>query len=223
QLGNLQVCALTATPEVVSVPRTATLEQLEKPIDEILHVEPIADIRPVAINRHRYSVKSIQDSQRNKLFRKLIWAIIVRAIADDHWQSIGPVPSVRQVIGAGLAGRIRRAWLIWRILSKTTLPSQRAEDFVGRDVNEPELGATLWRQSLPILSCYFEKLISANDIGVNECSRVRNRTVDVAFCGEMQHCIRLKAVEDPVHCRAVADVRALHCVARIVRDCGERF
>src|SRR6476646_6686204 len=90
-------------------------------------------------------------------------------------------------------------------------------------MNEPEPCAAVGGQYLPILSCRLEKLIGTDDICLNKYSSVRDRAVDVAFGSEMQHRIRLVLTENPIQCNAIADIRVLEYIARMVRDDGERL
>ena len=223
QLGDVQVRALVAASEIIAFSGPAAVQQLQKPVDEIFDIEPVANVGSVAVNRKRDSFQRIEYGQWNELFGKLIRTVIVRGVADDHRQLISSVPGACQMVGPGLAGGIGRARLISRILSEPTLRAQRAEDLVGRDVNEAKPGAATGWQCFPISPRGFEQLIRADDIGVNECGRIADRPVDVSLRREVQHRIGLELPENTVHCRTLADIRALECVARMLGDCGERL
>src|SRR6478672_11683362 len=90
-------------------------------------------------------------------------------------------------------------------------------------MNEPEPCAAVRGQNLPILSRRLEKLIGTDDICLNKYSGVRDRAVDVAFGSEMQHRIRLVLTENPIQRYAIADIRVLEYIARMVSDDGERL
>src|SRR5262245_15939690 len=72
------------------------------------------------------------------------------------------------------------------------------------------------------MSSSFEKVIGTYDISMNECSRVRDRAIDVAFGSKMQHCIGLVLTKYSVRCSAVADIDALECISGIIRDDSKR-
>src|SRR6478672_6185216 len=90
-------------------------------------------------------------------------------------------------------------------------------------MNEPEPCAAVRGQYLPILSRRLEKLIGTDDVCLNKYSTVHDRAVDMAFGREMQHRIRLVLAKNPIQCNAIADIRVLEYIARMVSDYGERL
>ena len=69
----------------------------------ILDVEPIANILALAVDRQRLSIERLDDHERNEFFRKMIGAVIVRAIGEQGRQPIGLVPGANQMVGGRLA------------------------------------------------------------------------------------------------------------------------
>jgi hypothetical protein len=48
------------------------------------HEQPVTDIEPGSVDGHRFTGEAFDDHQGDQLLRKLIWAVIVRAIGDQH-------------------------------------------------------------------------------------------------------------------------------------------
>src|SRR5437660_934694 len=78
----------------------------------------------------------LENDERNELFGKLARSVIVRAVRDHDRQPIGRVPGMGQVIGGGLAGRVRRTRAMRRIFVEPPGRAERTEYLVGRDVHE---------------------------------------------------------------------------------------
>ncbi len=72
----------------------------------VAHVQPVADVQPFAVQRHREAVDGVGGEQRNDLFRKLKRSVVVRRAGDDHGHLVGGPVAVRQPVCAGLRGRI---------------------------------------------------------------------------------------------------------------------
>jgi hypothetical protein len=87
---------------------------------------------------------------------------------------------MREVIGSGLAGRIRRTRLVGRVFEKSPLLSQRAINFIGGNVHKSELSATIRRQSAVVVARGLKQVIGTDDIRVDESRRAGDRAIDVA-------------------------------------------
>lgn len=72
----------------------------------IVHIEPVADVAAIAVDGQRLAIQGVEDHVGNELFRELVRAVVIGAIAGDYGQSIGMVPGSDQVVGRGLAGGI---------------------------------------------------------------------------------------------------------------------
>ena len=68
----------------------------------VSHVQPVAYVLAVAINRQRFPFQRVQDHQWNQLLGELVGAIVVRAVRNRHGQAVGPVIGTHQVVGCCL-------------------------------------------------------------------------------------------------------------------------
>ena len=64
--------------DIVNRSHTAAFEDRQDSSAVIFHMQPVALLFAVAINREGFVIKSIGNHQRKKLFGKLIRAVIVR-------------------------------------------------------------------------------------------------------------------------------------------------
>ena len=72
----------------------------------VADIEPVTHVLPIAGDRQQLAGQGVVDDQRDKLFRELIRAIIVGAVADEHQQPIGMMPGPHEVIRCSLGGRV---------------------------------------------------------------------------------------------------------------------
>ena len=73
----------------------------------LFHKEPITDIEAVAIHRQLLICQSIDKHQRNQLFWKMKWTIVVRTTGNGGWHLVGAVIGHYQQIRRCLRCRIR--------------------------------------------------------------------------------------------------------------------
>jgi hypothetical protein len=55
----------------------------------VFHVEPIADLLSIAIDRERLAVEGVQDHERDQLFGKMVWAVVVGAVRRESREAVG--------------------------------------------------------------------------------------------------------------------------------------
>ena len=103
----------------------------------IIDMEPVADVLAVAVDRHG-SPASALDRERNQFFGELIWPVVVGAIGDQQRQPVGTLPGAREMIGTGLARRIRRARVVRRAFGEVSRLPKGTEHLIGRDVEKAE-------------------------------------------------------------------------------------
>ena len=75
----------------------------------VVHVQPVAHVQTVAVERQRQVVDRVGDEERNHLLGELVRPVVVRRARDDHRHAVGGQVAVGQAIGAGLARRVRIA------------------------------------------------------------------------------------------------------------------
>ena len=50
----------------------------------IVHIEPVADVVALAVDRQRLAGAGVEDHHRDQLFRELVGAVVVRAVGDQR-------------------------------------------------------------------------------------------------------------------------------------------
>jgi hypothetical protein len=63
------------------------------------HIKPISDIETIPVNGKGFSLKGIQNYEREEFFGELIGAVVVRAIGNGHGETIGLVIGPHEMIG----------------------------------------------------------------------------------------------------------------------------
>jgi len=116
---ELKVAALVVAADVVCLARFATLEHCEDRLAVVLDVQPVADIRAVAVERHRLPLEESRHEQRDHLFGELVRPEVVRAARDAGvsykaaWQAIDTLSNlsgvalVEKVVGGAGGGGAR--------------------------------------------------------------------------------------------------------------------
>ena len=138
RLDDLEVRPLVRAADVVGLADAAALEDGDDAPRSGRHVQPVADLPPVAVDRQRLALQRVADHQRDQLLRELVGPVVVRAAGDERRQPVGVGqartrgrrrPSRRRT---GCSGR--RAWLA----ECRVAGPEAAVDLVGRDVQEAE-------------------------------------------------------------------------------------
>ena len=100
------------------------------------HVDPVAHVQAVAVDRQRLVLQGVGDHQRDQLLRELVGAEVVGAARDHGVQPVRVVRGAHQEVGARLGGRVGVVGLERACLGETALRAQAAVDLVGRDLQE---------------------------------------------------------------------------------------
>ena len=211
-MGEVHVADLVAAADVVDLAAGAALdEQIDRPA-VVHHVQPVAHVEAIAVQRQGPLVDGVGDKQRDDLLGELVRPVVVRGARDDDRDVVGRKVAVRQPIGGGLAGRVRVARLDLVALAAGAF-RHAAVDLVGRDLDEPPQV----RRGPGGL----EQHVRADDVGLEEISRRGDGPVHVRLGGKVHHDVR------PLHerCRhhVIGDVAADEGVARVVHDVGQRL
>ena len=77
-LDDLQVCAAAIGADVVHPARRAAVEHSADGAAVVFHVNPIAHLQPVAVERQCLAGGRSQDHARDKLLGQLVGAVVVR-------------------------------------------------------------------------------------------------------------------------------------------------
>ncbi len=64
----------------------------------IAYKQPVADVFAFAIYRDGFLIDDLADDYGNELFGILVRAVVIRAVANNHWQAIGFMVSPYKVV-----------------------------------------------------------------------------------------------------------------------------
>src|SRR5216684_906040 len=215
---DVDIASLISSADVVSFSRRSFLKDQAQGSRVIVDIKPISNVGAVAINGQRLAIKRIQHRQWDKLFRKLIGAIIIRAIRDHHRQAVSAVPRPCDVIRGGFCRRIRRAWVVWRGLGEHSGLAERTIDLIGRDMNEPKGLLAKLLVLVKIRTRGVEKRKGPNDICLNEYGRSRDRSVNMALGRKVNHSIRPVLRKDRSQADGIAYVELFKSVTGVGCD-----
>ena len=218
---QLKVGALILAAHIIAAPVFTLLQHQQQRIGVIFHIEPVANVGAIAIDRQRLTGERIQNHHRNELFREVKGSVVVGAIGQHHRQPVGFMPGAHQMIARGFGGRIGRARIIGSLFREhhRFIGRQTAIDLIGRDMMEAEMGGFAHRH--PEFARGFEHVESAGHIGLDKITGPVNRAVHMALGGQMHHRIRRVQRKDLIQCGAVADVGLLKRIARALGDTGD--
>ena len=73
----------------------------------VLHMDPVAHIQPVAIDRQRLAAQRVQDHQRDEFLGKLIRPVVIRAARDDDLLPVSVMMRERDQVRRSLARGVR--------------------------------------------------------------------------------------------------------------------
>src|SRR5262245_62063630 len=126
--------------EAIAAARLALLERKQNAGAMVFHVDPVAHVRALAVDRQRLAGESAMDHMRDELLRKLERAVVVGAAGGDCAHPVGVMPGRYEMVGGGLRGGIGRAGIEGGALGELTLVAERAEHLVGGNLEEAEGG-----------------------------------------------------------------------------------
>ena len=186
-VGHLAVAA-----DVVGFAGSAFFQHQGDGLAVVADVEPVADVESVAIDRERLAVERIEDDERDQLFRKLKWAVIVGAIGGERRQSVGVLVGAHQVIAAGLGGGVGTVGLVGVGLGEGRVGfAERSVDLIGGDVEKAEAGLGLRGKGAVVGERFVEEAKGSDDVGEDELFGADDGAVDVAFGGKVYQRIGL--------------------------------
>src|SRR5918992_3025961 len=136
-LDDLDVRRFVGPADVVDLAGLAALEHDADPAREVLDVDPVAHLHPVAVDRELVPVEGVEHHQGYQLLRILVRAVVVRAAADHRLEPVGVAVGGDEQVGAGLGRRVGGRRLERRLLGERAL-LDRAVDLVGRDLEVAE-------------------------------------------------------------------------------------
>jgi hypothetical protein len=222
RMYDVEVGALVAAAYIVGLADHAALEDECEGVRVILDIEPVTHVHAVAVHGKRLVRQALDDHVRDQLLREVIGPVIVGAVRHHGRKIVGLVPRPHEVIGRCLARGIGRVRRIGRAFGEQALRPERAVDFVGRHVQQTEAGAARRGEASPIAQRLLQQDEGTDDVGLDEFARTVDRTIDMAFGGQVHHEIGLVAIEQRANASAVADVDLGEGVARMSRALRNR-
>ena len=133
---DANVRAFVMAADVVGVPCLSVLKNLPKRFGVVANIEPVANVHSVAVKRKRFTCEEVLNDYWDKLFRKLVRAIVVGAIGDDGVNAVGVVIGANQHVAGGFAGGVRRVGCVWSGFCERAGWAEATVDFVGGDMVE---------------------------------------------------------------------------------------
>ena len=134
QAYDVQVCALIVAADIVDFARQTARENRVERAAMVVHIQPVANLHPVAVHRQRYSFHAVVNHERNELFRKLVRAIVIRAPRDVQRQSERLIIRAADEICARFCRGIRTVWRERRRFREQPVTAQRAVDLIRRNL-----------------------------------------------------------------------------------------
>ena len=95
------------------------LENAEDAAAVVVHVQPVAHVLPVAVDRQRLARQGIEEKQRDELFRKLKRAVIIGAVRDQRREPIGVEVRPHEVVRTRLRGGVGTVGSIGRCFTES--------------------------------------------------------------------------------------------------------
>ncbi|CAM4327506.1 hypothetical protein PARU111607_14030 [Palleronia rufa] len=216
---QVDVAHLVLAADVVAAAHGAARQHRQQRVGVILHVEPVADVLTLAVDGNRRTGEGLEDDHGDQLFGKVVGAVIVRAVGDDHRQAVGFAPGAHQMVAGGLGRGIGRVGRIGRVLGELAGGAEGAVHLIGGDMVEAEPGGPV--RGLPVAARFLQQRIGAVDIGAHERAGSVDGAVHMAFGGQMQDRVGAVTGQDRADAGRVADVGLLERVSRRIVHRGQ--
>lgn len=179
------------------------------------------------------------DEQRNQLLRKLVGAIVVRAVRHNRRHAVGVVISPHEMVAAGLRGTVGRVGVILRGLQEEILAIgsmvfrarsrggertfhalrvcqfQGAIHLIRRDMIET-LALISLRQTLPIQLGSLQQRERAHHIRLGKRERILDTPIHMTFSRQVDDAVNLLILHQLVERIEVADVHLHKLIVRFV-------
>src|ERR1700738_5374029 len=177
-LGHRKIFFHMRTADVVDLADSSPFETGENPSTIIFHVQPVALLFAVAIDRKGFVVERIRDHKRQEFFGKLVGTVVVRGASDQSGKFVGAHVGAHQEVRGSLGSGIGTAWLERRIFAGVNSRSDISIDFVGGNVNETRYGEP---------ASDLKEVERPCDIGLYYRSGFVDTSVDMRFSSEVDN------------------------------------
>ena len=166
-------------PTLYDSPGTPASRTRSRAVRVVLHVEPVAHVLALTVDRQRLAGQCAHDHERDELLGELERTVVVRAVADEDGKAVRLAPGPDEVIGRCLGSRVGGSRVVAGGLREGVRGAQRAEDLVGGDVVKAKARAGLSRQGRPVGARLIEQDAGADHVGLHELEGAVDRPVDV--------------------------------------------
>jgi hypothetical protein len=138
QLHDLDILLLVMASYVIDLPCPSLMDHQVDSLAVVFHVQPVAYICPVTINRKRFTFENVFNNQRYQLFREMVRTIIVGTTgdADRHLISFGV--SLYKQVGTRLGCTVRTTWVQWSRFMEIAFGPQATIHLIGRHLVETD-------------------------------------------------------------------------------------
>ena len=106
--GEIAIGEFDTATDVVGLAGLAAAQHDLDAAAVIVHVQPIANIEPVAVERHLAIADEIRDKQWNDFFGKLIGPVVIGAARTRNIEPVGDVIGAHQELRRCLRRGVRR-------------------------------------------------------------------------------------------------------------------
>ena len=199
-----EVLDLVAAADVVDLAVAASAQHEVERRAVVEHVDPVAHVAAVAVERQRLVVEGVGDEERDDLLGVLVGAEVVRRARDHDRHAV----RVRSRPGRGDRRPPWRPSTDWSAaadrVSASGARGQAAVHLVGADVKKArDLSSRTASR----------RREHAEDVGAEELVGLHERAIDVRLGGEVDH--RVHAARHVAHELGVADVALDEAIARV--------
>ena len=94
---------------VIDLPSPSLMDHQVYSLAVVFDIQPVAHIRPIAINRKRFAFEDILNNQGYQLFRKMIRPVVVGTAGDADRHLVGFGVSLHKQVGTRFGRTIRAA------------------------------------------------------------------------------------------------------------------
>ena len=108
ELHDIDILFFVESAHIIDFADTAAFQYGIDSLSVVFHIEPVAHIVALTIDREFLTGQYILDNQRYQFFREMIGTVIVGTPGNIHRHAVGFVVSPHEHIGTRLRSRIRR-------------------------------------------------------------------------------------------------------------------
>jgi len=209
-LDDEDIRLLIVSADVVNLANPAVGSHHVNRLAVVFHIQPVAHLHAVAVDRQLLVVAGIVDHQRNQLLRKLVRPVVVGAAGDVDRHAVGVMERAHKMIRAGLGSGIRAVRAERSRLREIPFLAERAVHLIRGHLQILAAGlpgAVL--RVIPGLLAALQQIDRAHHIGLDKDFRIVDGAVHMGFRREVDDAFRIVFLQQGADQGGVADI-ALH-------------